>query len=102
MLTKLRRNTIMQDWHNSLENFYKTTGYSAWHIVMNKKTLQYMIEYLTKNPQYGCLEIQHNYVDVRDVYKTVTVPFLNSIDIEFCGVEIMIDDCLENEVIRVW
>lgn len=102
MIGKLRCNIIWSDWYNELSYYYSIMGRSAQYAAMNIRTLESVISYTHKNPQYGYLSISRDYVNAQNGRGNIVTSFLNGIDIGFCGVSIIIDNTLEDERMKVW
>lgn len=102
MIGKLRRNVIMRDWYDETEYFYHTHGYDIRCAAMNIKTLDSMMYYLNKNPKYGYIGFCHDYIGAQDGCGHVVAQFHNNTTIMFRGVEIIIDNDMENEQMKIW
>ena len=90
----------MRDWHEIITRYYSVVGYNVCHVAMNRKTLDNVMSYMYKY-KYDYLYIEPKYNEVYDIDGN---PFRWYVEeqIYFCGIQIIIDDSLEDEVIKVW
>ena len=100
MKAKLRRNVILRDWFSGIDKYQAKYGYYPAHIEMNRDTLMLMVNYLRRHPQY---RLQWDGITecARDGHGNVIVEWKREY-ICFEGVEIIIKNNVENEVMRIW
>ena len=99
MIFQLRCNTVMDDWYYAMDRYYFSVGHNVNYVVMSMKTLEMMIHY--PNKKYGNhsnnLQITDGCESVHDRRGNVIYTIRTEQVISFNGVQILIDNSIEDE-----
>lgn len=98
MIFQLRRNTIMSDWYKAVDHYRYMIGYDINYAIVNIKTLKMMEYYSSKHKDVLIVRNFEN-VDERGhvIYRLWGYP-----SVTFCGVNIIIDNSIEDERIKFY
>ena len=99
MIFQLRRNTVMSDWYYAMQHYYSVIGYNVNYVLMSMKTLEMIVHYLNKryDSYSDYLQITDGFKSAHDGRGNVIYTIRTEQVISFNGVQILIDNSIEDE-----
>ena len=99
MIFQLRRNTVMSDWYYAMQHYYYVNGYNVNYVLMSMKTLETIVRYSNKKyDRYSdYLQITDGFKSVHDRRGNVIYTIRTEQVISFNGIQILIDNSIEDE-----
>ena len=100
MIFQLRRNTIMDDWYKAVDHYRYMIGYDINYAIVNIRTFS-MIEAYMRKYGYDFLFI-NNYNYSYDMNGRVICNFNTVQQVILCGVNIIVDDSVDDEIVKFY